>query len=569
MFLAKSLLINYLTKIITQIKTTVPITNCFYSTFNGTVVTDNNESYYTSIGQVNREIILEVDPYVNFANYDNLNGNSFGTDGKVDFIYIIYRNATSSHWYYSGLAHLEVSTTISVDGKYIYNNSYINGGVQQRGGYNGRDYTMYVAAHELGHYLLGGGHIDGAGNLCLMSGTPAWNSSRGMHSWERQKLGWISYTDKTTDGSVTMSDYMTADQVYRVPINSSEYFLIENRGKLSSHDKAGDTGFYFYKVTGSNTFPPDMEVLSADGNWDFSFNTSNLTITKTTPNPIFGKNELNKFLYWDSNGDGNAEIYACYTPVYTENAMWGDTEDAFDETFNDVLSPVSNPSSFNSTLNFSVEVTGTNTIQFYFTDPYAGSPSKPQNLALRANPGNNRVRLTWDANTEPDISSYEIYRKVNTSGWGYLATTSNNFYVDTQWQYDQGSTFDVKYKIVAKDNTNKASVFSDEVTCHPWPMGKRAAELVSTDIPVAYSLSNYPNPFNPSTKISYSLPQAGHVTLKVYDVLGREVAELVNGVKEKGKHSVMFNASKNASGFYIYTIRVNDFYASKKMLLTK
>lgn len=84
-----------------------------------------------------------------------------------------------------------------------------------------------------------------------------------------------------------------------------------------------------------------------------------------------------------------------------------------------------------------------------------------------------------------------------------------------------------------------------------------------------YVLANYPNPFNPTTTISYSLPQAGHVVLKVYDVLGREVAELANGFKENGKHSVMFNATKYASGFYIYTIRVNDFYASKKMLLTK
>lgn len=93
------------------------------------VITDYNESYYSSIGQVNREIILKVDPYVNFAEYDNLNGNSPGSDGIVDFIYIIYRNATSSHWFYTGIARLEVSSTISVDGKQIVNNTFIGGGV--------------------------------------------------------------------------------------------------------------------------------------------------------------------------------------------------------------------------------------------------------------------------------------------------------------------------------------------------------------------------------------------------------------------------------------------------------
>lgn len=82
-------------------------------------------------------------------------------------------------------------------------------------------------------------------------------------------------------------------------------------------------------------------------------------------------------------------------------------------------------------------------------------------------------------------------------------------------------------------------------------------------------MANYPNPFNPTTTIRYNMPKAGHVVLKVYDVLGREVAELANGFKEKGKHIVTFNASSLASGFYVYTIKVNDFFVSKKMLLTK
>jgi len=335
------------------------------------VITDYNESYYSSIGQVNREIILKVDPYVNFAEYDNLNGNSPGSDGIVDFIYIIYRNSTPLMGS-TGIAHLSIDQTITVDGKQVVNNSYIGGGVQQRSGFNGRDYTLYVAAHELGHYLLGGNHINYASNLCLMSGYPVWNSSRGMHSWERQKLGWINYTNKSTDGSVTMSDYLTADQVYRVPISSTEYFLIENRKKISPHDKAGDTGFYFYRVTGATSFPPTIDVLCADGNWDFSINTSTQTLTRTTPN-VNGKDEMNFLEY------NNGIKYACYTPIYHENSAWGDDEDAFDLNFNNVLSPVSNPGSINDSLDFTIEVTGTNTIRFYFTNPYAGKPSKPQN----------------------------------------------------------------------------------------------------------------------------------------------------------------------------------------------
>lgn len=80
---------------------------------------------------------------------------------------------------------------------------------------------------------------------------------------------------------------------------------------------------------------------------------------------------------------------------------------------------------------------------------------------------------------------------------------------------------------------------------------------------------NYPNPFNPSTTISYSLPQNGNVEIKLYDVLGNEIATVLNSVKEAGNYDVKFDASSLASGMYIYTIRVNDYTATKKMLLVK
>jgi parallel beta-helix repeat protein len=82
-------------------------------------------------------------------------------------------------------------------------------------------------------------------------------------------------------------------------------------------------------------------------------------------------------------------------------------------------------------------------------------------------------------------------------------------------------------------------------------------------------LGNYPNPFNPTTKINYQLPENGFVTLKVYDILGREVASLVNENEQAGNYSVAFDASKLSSGIYIYTIHANDFVQSKKMILMK
>lgn len=88
--------------------------------------------------------------------------------------------------------------------------------------------------------------------------------------------------------------------------------------------------------------------------------------------------------------------------------------------------------------------------------------------------------------------------------------------------------------------------------------------------PVEYSLSsNYPNPFNPSTIINYAVKDAGLVSIKVYDILGAEVATIVNETKEAGEYAIEFNASTLPSGVYIYSMKVNGFSSSKKMLLMK
>jgi hypothetical protein len=88
--------------------------------------------------------------------------------------------------------------------------------------------------------------------------------------------------------------------------------------------------------------------------------------------------------------------------------------------------------------------------------------------------------------------------------------------------------------------------------------------------PDIFSLNqNYPNPFNPETKISFSLPATGKASLKIYDMLGREVAELINGAIEKGTHTVNFSGRNLSSGVYIYRLQSGSFTESKKMMLLK
>ena len=90
------------------------------------------------------------------------------------------------------------------------------------------------------------------------------------------------------------------------------------------------------------------------------------------------------------------------------------------------------------------------------------------------------------------------------------------------------------------------------------------------EMPKAYALDqNYPNPFNPSTVVSYALPFGGHVTLKVFNILGQEVARLVEGIRQAGYNSVVFEAGNLPSGIYIYRLTAGDFSQVRKMVVLR
>jgi len=100
--------------------------------------------------------------------------------------------------------------------------------------------------------------------------------------------------------------------------------------------------------------------------------------------------------------------------------------------------------------------------------------------------------------------------------------------------------------------------------------GTTAVTPIGTTVPQSYSLAqNYPNPFNPVTKINFAIPKQGFVTLKVYDMLGREVTKLVNEVKQAGTYSVDFDATRLSSGVYFYKLEAGGFVDTKRMVLIK
>ena len=91
-----------------------------------------------------------------------------------------------------------------------------------------------------------------------------------------------------------------------------------------------------------------------------------------------------------------------------------------------------------------------------------------------------------------------------------------------------------------------------------------------TEIPTIFALyQNYPNPFNPTTKIKWQSPISSHQTLKVYDILGKEIASLVDEYKEAGYYEINFDATGFTSGIYFYKIQAGSFIQTKKMILIK
>ncbi len=111
---------------------------------------------------------------------------------------------------------------------------------------------------------------------------------------------------------------------------------------------------------------------------------------------------------------------------------------------------------------------------------------------------------------------------------------------------------------------------SNIVSCSGRKNPKKIISDQSSDVPLVYSLEqNYPNPFNPTTQINYSIKEAGRVQLKIYDILGKEIATLVNENKEAGNYSIDFNAAELPSGVYIYQLTTPGFSQARKMIVTK
>ncbi len=165
-----------------------------------------------------------------------------------------------------------------------------------------------------------------------------------------------------------------------------------------------------------------------------------------------------------------------------------------------------------------------------------------------------------------------------SSDWRNIATVSSNtdYYQDNEYVYYTGSNAcSLYYKIQANYSTENTNSMSDIV----WIRGRDNEPLAKSTLilPTEYSISNYPNPFNPMTTFNYQIVDESDVTLEVFDIMGKKVATLIDGIREAGYHSIQFNASDQnlSSGMYIYRFTAkptngkNVYIKTDKLILMK
>ena len=324
---------------------------------------------------------------------------------------------------------------------------------------------------------------------------------------------------------------------------------------------------------------------------------------------------------------GTDRVFTNSEEIYANEEVLGDRYDAWNVGYNEIFSPYSSPNTktmSNSSSGIYIWLysnsgsgpTSSAAFKIYkageggYTDSsilQITPPSRPMGLVVEYHLETENIMrplLTWNHNMEPDMlntsnnkKKYKIWRATSTgmsvvpTDYTLLNTVEINSgtapsYIDTTI-YAVGSgwpgigntaEYPVRYKIQAVDKYQDTSVRSDfdmgiglipNVGCPLCTEGPDSF-ISDTEIPKEFKLySNYPNPFNPSTNIKFDLPKDVQVSIKIYDIVGREVMSLVNEFKTAGRYSVTFSGSDFASGVYYYKIKAGEFEQVRKMILLK
>jgi hypothetical protein len=463
---------------------------------------------------------------------------------------------------------------------------------------------MQTIVHELGHWLLGRPHpYDGTtifgkhaywGILC--------NGNRVAscaNAYERERLGWIVVPEIQPDQNVILADYVPSGTAYKYhPANGYpfEYFYIENHQQSSVFDdvtaNSEDKGVWVLHQEGPYMEMDNLKIRPSDGYWKWE-NPGFTTSCFAQPLPVFGRGVPKSF-----TGVSHRDQIPIQTSLVNWMYVYKDSAGrlncgafsrgerfvgAFRSESNLVFSQYSNPTSRtwdNQPTSFSFEILnevgGTVTVR-YNSDPLDAAPARrylgPDPSQHDTLPG--WLYLAWGSQwpegqpLEPDVILSEVQRRIGSSGnWASVYTGPASSWSDGSMFYDSSGTVPVLFRARVCDTQGRYSAWSNSFYTNI--VTPNAVGATASAVSDHHRLEpNYPNPFNPSTTISFNIPHSSLVIVKVYDVLGKEVAVLVNEDLKAGSYAATFDASGLTSGVYFYRLQAGQFVATRKMLIAK
>ena len=450
-------------------------------------------------------------------------------DGRVDNVCFIIKGSTTG-WSSLLWPHMWAlySQTVSINGKRVwdYNVQLQNSLLPGNAG---------VLAHEMGHtigapdlYHYASNPVTPVGSWDLMASNS--NPPQHMGAYMKYKYAkWIaSIPTISTPGRYFLHPVTSpSGNCYKIPspYSSSEYFVVEYRKKATLFEsKLPGEGMLVYRVntarSGNANGPPDEIYIYRPG----------------------GSSTVNGSL-------GAA----------------GFSQESGRGLINDNTDPPSFLSSgFPGGLNITAIGTRGDSIGFTLGIPIPAVISAFTAVAAHAD----SVLVSWTTLAECRNKGFEVQSALRDTG---LYVTVNNGYIPgsgtsvsphTYTFVDRTNTGQRFYRLSEADSTGEI-FFSDHVLL-------QMPTAVNEPVPTAYALSqNYPNPFNPSTSIRYEIAEGGHVLLAVYDVLGREVATLVNERKPAGTYTVQFSGSGLASGIYFCRLTAGTLMEIRKLVLER
>lgn len=311
-----------------------------------------------------------------------------------------------------------------------------------------------------------------------------------------------------------------------------------------------------------------------------------------------------------SGNDGKDRVYSNEKETWTSREFLGDRWDAWNIGYNQVFSPYSCPSTagwqndeFTGIFIYYESQSGeTAIIKVYRVSPvmsldtilFLTPPSKPMIYdkidTVIYSGSSGHPKILWSNSKEPDMlrtggfRMYKIFRAFSNSASNIPADYENIFtfdsydtsgivsYTDTSAVINLNAVVNpvngyLRYKIMAIDKYDSVSVLSDFASVRG--NAGNSIGVNNNNIPVKFSLSAYPNPFNPVEIIDYSIPENLHVTIKIFNVLGQELITLVSENKTAGEYRVRFDGTKYSSGVYFLKIDAGRYTDLKKIVMLK